>query len=74
MICRACDVALLGFLLRMDQQQPCLLIVMGIDVFHSVAQGVEESEVQFLEVHGDLLFVQRICSFRRVFRSLRCAV
>ena len=38
-ICRVCDVALLGFLLRMDQQQPCLLIVMGVDVFHGVAQG-----------------------------------
>ena len=42
-ICRACDVALLGFLLRMDQQQPCLLIVAGVDVLHGVAQGVEEN-------------------------------
>ena len=60
--------------MRMDQQQPRLLIVVGVDLLNGVAQRVEEGEVQFLEVHGDLLFVQRICSFRRVFRSLRCAV
>ena len=72
-LCRR-DVALLGFLLCMDQQQPRLLIVVGVDLINGVAQRVEEGEVQFLEVHGDLLFVLRICGFRRVFRSLRCAV
>ena len=58
----------------MDQQQPRLLIVVGVDLLNGVAQRVEEGEVQFLEVHGDLLFVLRICGFRRVFRSLRSAV
>ena len=34
----------------MDQQQPRLLIVVGVDLLNGVAQRVEEGEVQFLEV------------------------